>query len=158
VRAHHMNEITAGLMTSLLLITQVVGNPLLGWVADKWGCKSAFAIGAVACTFSSMAAWLSNGIGWFYIIFILMGIGSLTYWTIGMTYSLKFGNDSDKPFYVGMSNTLVAPIAILTPLIGGWLADKMGFTTTFMVAAAFGFVTTVLLLVFVRDPSPVASG
>ena len=47
---------TVGVLTSVLMITQVVFNPLLGWFADRWSRKGVLEIGAVAIFLSAMIA------------------------------------------------------------------------------------------------------
>jgi MFS family permease len=153
VRQLGMSEITAGVLTSVLLITQVVANPLFGWVADRWSRKWVMALGAAAAFGSTALAWAAPSLSWFYPIIILEGLANTVFWTIGMTLSLEFGREEERPTYVGMANTLIAPGAILAPLLGGWLADRGGYPLTFAVAAGFSAFTTLLLVVFVRDPN-----
>ena len=52
----------------------------------------------------------------------LTGVANTALWTIMMALTLQFGNDEERPTYVGMANTLVAPVTILAPFFGGWLA------------------------------------
>ncbi len=145
VRNHAMDVITAGVMTSTLLISQVVANPILGWLADRLNRKLTLEIGSIAGTLSALLAILSPDIHWFFVVVILSGISSTAFYTIGLAISLDFGTDADRPTYVGMANTLVAPSTILAPLLGGWLADVAGYPATFGVAAAAGVITTVIL-------------
>ena len=48
--------------------------------------------------------------------------------------------------------TSLAPIAFGAPLIGGLLADALGFRGMFLVALAFGLVGLIMLATLVRDP------
>ena len=66
--------------------------------------------------------------------------------------TVEFGTEDERPIYIGLSNTLVAPIAILAPLFGGWLADAAGYQATFLFAAVGGLVTTAVLYFLVREP------
>ncbi len=152
VRYLGMSEISAGLLTSVLMITQTVANPLLGMVADRWSRKAVLTAGAVCITLSALLAFWAPSLAWFYPIMVLMGIGNVSYWTIGLALSLEFGTDAERPMYVGMANTLIAPATILAPLLGGVLADSAGYPATFAAAAIAGLLTTILLLRFVNDP------
>jgi predicted MFS family arabinose efflux permease len=151
VRRHGMSEVTAGVMTSVLMITQVAANPLLGWLADRWSRKGILEIGAACAMFSAILAWLAPNIAVFFIVVILAGIASTVFWTIGMTLTLDFGTDDEKPTYVGLANTLIAPATILAPLIGGWLADRAGYSATFLFAAFASLVTIIVLHLAVHD-------
>jgi MFS family permease len=155
VRYHGMSEGMAGIMTSVLFITQVVSNPALGQLADRWSRKHVMEIGALAITISALLAWQAPDLSWFYLVFILAGVANTTFWTISMALTLDFGTETERPTYVGMANTLIAPGAILAPLLGGWLADTVGFGYTFIAAAAAGLGTALLLFFLVKEPNSV---
>ncbi len=148
-----MTTIQAGIMTSILLITQVVANPLLGRLADKWSRKSVLILGCVCSAMSSLLAITFKEFGLFSVVFILAGVANACYWTIGLTISLEFGTEEQRPVYVGMSNTLVAPATILAPLLGGILADMFGYTIMFIVSAIFAGISVTILAALVRDPA-----
>jgi MFS family permease len=147
-----MSTITVGIMTSILLITQVVANPLLGKIADEWSRKWVLVLGGVASTASAVLAIVIKNPDLFFLVFVLTGIGGTAFWTIGLTISLEFGNEIQRPTYVGMANTLIAPSAILAPLLGGFLADSFGYPVTFIVSAVFGIISIVTLGLLVHDP------
>jgi MFS family permease len=147
-----MDTLTVGIMTSVLLVTQTIANPLLGWLADHWSRKWILAIGNICAVVSALLATIIKEPGWFAVPFILYGIANTSFWTIGMAFTLEFGTDIEKPVYVGMSNTLIAPATICAPLLGGLLADILGFSFTFIISSFFAFLTTTLLIFMVKDP------
>jgi MFS family permease len=148
-----MNTVTAGVMTSILMITQVVANPLLGRIADKWSRKWVLVIGSAVSAISAVLALIIKQPELFVLVFILMGIGGAAFWTIGLTISLEFGTEAQRPTYVGMANTLIAPSAILAPLLGGFLADSFGYPVTFIASAIFGLISMITLSLMVNDPN-----
>ncbi len=151
-----MSNLTVGVMTSILMITQVVANPLLGRLADKWSRKGVLVLGSVCAAVSSLLALLIKDPGLFALVFILNGIAATAYWTIGITISLEFGEEIQRPTYVGMSNTLIAPATILAPLLGGFLADSFGYPISFITSAIFGVISAITLSAMVKDPSKIA--
>ena len=88
----------------------------------------------------------------FYVVFILAGIANTVFWTIGMAFTLSYGTDDEKPTYIGLANTLIAPSAILAPLLGGVLADLGGYQLTFLAAAIAAAATLVIFHFFIHDP------
>ena len=153
VRQFEINESTAGVMTAVLAGTQIIANPLMGWLGDQLGNRLILAFGVSAVTLSAILAAFAPTILWFYPVFILLGISNVAVWTIVMSITMEFGSESELPTYIGLANTLVAPGAILAPLFGGWLADLAGFKATFMVSAGFGLVTLIIYTVLMKNPN-----
>lgn len=147
-----MSTFHAGIMTSILLITQVVASPLLGRISDSWSRKGVLILGCVSSAASALLALIITNHNLFAIVFVLAGISNAAYWTIGLTISLEFGNEDQRPVYVGMSNSLVAPSTILAPLLGGLLADIFGYPVTFITSAGLAILSIFILGVMVKDP------
>ena len=113
-------------------------------------------VGALAAMVSALLAAWATSAGWFYLVFILAGIATVAAWTITITMTIDFAPDpSKRPVYVGLSNTLVAPAAILAPLFGGWLADATDYPMAFLASAIGGLIAWVVLRALVRDPKKV---
>lgn len=143
-----MDTVTVGIMTSILFVTQTIANPVLGWLGDKWSRKWILVIGGFCTTTSVVLALIIKDTVLFALPFILYGIANTAYWTIGISINLEFGTLEEKPTYVGLCNTLLAPAAIFAPLLGGWLADLYGYQVTFYASIAFSVLTLVLLIPF----------
>ncbi len=154
LRRFNMSDLTAGFLTAALMITSTVANALMGWLGDRLGHRAMLIAGSLAVTMSSLLAWGAPSLGWLYPVFILSGLANVAYWTIGMAITVEFGSEETRPTYIGLSNTLVAPFTIISPLIGGWIAETAGFQTTFMVSAVGGLIIAALLIWLVRDPRP----
>jgi MFS family permease len=149
-----MSDLTAGLLTAALTITQTLANAIMGWLGDRLGHRAMLIAGSFAITLSSLIAWSAPSLNWMYLVFILSGLANVAYWTIGMAITTEFGTEETRPTYIGLSNTLVAPFTIIAPLLGGSIADSAGFQTTFMISAFGGLVIAGLLFWLVRDPRP----
>jgi len=65
---------------------------------------------------------------------------------------LQFGSDQQRPLYIGLSNTLVAPATILAPLLAGLIANITGYSTAFLVSALGGIAAAAILIIMVKDP------
>lgn len=152
VREYQMDEQTAGLMTSVLLLGQTLANPIIGWVGDRFGHRRVFVGGLLVMTVSIALALASPQMGWFYVIFGLAGLAQAVFWTTTMAMTVEFGDETDRPYYIGLTNTLIAPATILAPIAGGWLVDAFGFHVMFLVALTAGLLGAVVLQVAVLDP------
>ena len=147
VRYHGVSEATAGVLTAVLMISQTLFNPIMGWLGDKWNHRGVFAFGMVSAAFSAGVAVWAPTVNWFYLAYAMAGIAYVASWTIAMAMTLEFGGEHEKPSYIGLANTLIAPTAFLIPLFAGWLADTAGYEATFL-ATTIGAIATVLVLMF----------
>jgi MFS family permease len=153
VRILGMSEGIAGIMTGVLMATQTAANPILGWVGDRFGHRLSLEIGITAAVVSAGLAWLVTGTSWFYLIFALAGVANVALWTTPIAMSLQFGDENDRPIYIGMANTLVAPFTFFAPVLGGLLADQFGYQTTFIASALAGILTVIVLHLVIQNPN-----
>jgi MFS family permease len=151
VRFYGVDAATAGILTGILMICQTLFNPIMGWLGDRWSHRGVMAVGLIAAAVSAILAWWAPSVGWFYPAYALAGIAYVATWTIAMAMTLEFGQGHEKPAYVGMANTLVAPTAFIIPLLSGWLADAVGYKATFIATAAGAIISVMVVSLILRD-------
>lgn len=152
LRVFNMDPVTAGYLTAALTISQTIANVGMGWLGDRLGHRSMLIAGALAVALSSFAAWEAPSLGWMYLVFVLSGLANVSFWTIGMAMTVQFGSEAERPVYIGLANTLIAPATIIAPILGGLIADLAGYQMTFFISTIGGLLTTLLLIFLVRDP------
>jgi MFS family permease len=152
LRRFHMDAVTAGYLTATLTIAQTIANAGMGWLGDRVGHRLMVIIGAGTATLSSLLAWLAPSLAWFFPIFVLTGFSNVSIWTNGMTMTVDFSGEEERPFYIGLAQTLTAPATIIAPLIGGRIADTQGFVSTFAWSAILSVVVLIILIFFVKEP------
>jgi MFS family permease len=152
LRHFNMDSVTAGFLTATLTISQTVANIGMGRIGDRIGHRAMLILGAFAALLSAVLAWNAASILWFYPIFILTGLANVSIWTIGMVMTVDFGNETERPLYIGLSQTLTAPATILAPLLGGWIVDAAGFIPTFSISIVLSIVMIGILIFLVKDP------
>lgn len=152
LREFNMTPVVAGYLTATLTISQTIANIGMGWIGDRVGHRVMLIIGAIAAFLSAVLAWNAASIAWFYPIFILTGMANVSLWTISMTMTVDFGGETERPIYIGLSQTLTAPATILAPIIGGWIADSAGFVPTFTISTVLSLVMISILVFLVKDP------
>jgi MFS family permease len=157
LRHFDMDEVTAGFLTATLTISQTVANAGMGWLGDKVGHRAMLIIGAGAATLSSLLAWFAPSLAWFFPIFILTGFANVSIWTNGMTMTVDFSNEAERPFYIGLAQTLTAPATMIAPLIGGWIADTQGFGITFGVSTFLSIVMMAILIFLIKEPRKIVN-
>jgi MFS family permease len=154
LRRFAMDGVTAGWLTAALTIASMLANAAMGWFGDRRGHRAMLIVGAAAATASSLSAWAATSIAWLYPAFILSGVATVAFSTIGLAITAEFGTAETRPIYVGLSHTLTAPATVLAPLLAGAIVDAAGFRAMFLLAAIGGGLSAACLFGLVRDPRP----
>jgi MFS family permease len=154
VRIFAMDEATAGLLAGILMFAQVAAAPIIGYIGDQWGHRRVFALGALMMSISTALAMTATSIAWLYPVFVLAGFANAVLFTTGITMTVEFGQEHQRPYYIGLTNTLIAPVTLFGPVLGGWLIDQIGFAPVFGITMVSGLVAAGLLFFTVRDPRP----
>lgn len=152
VRQFGAGEEFIGVVTGISMLAQVVANPLLGWLGDRYSHRMILVSGIIMILIGVAIALTVQSLAWFYVIFALSGMSVAALWTTVIAMSAEFGSDAERPYYIGLGNTLVAPATLIAPLIGGALADTVGYSATFIAAALCGIAGLVVLTLKVRSP------
>lgn len=151
------NEIQAGGLASVMMISSFAMNIVLGRLADRWKKIAVLEIGAGSIVLANLLAWYAPTIAWFYPANILISIANTCLWTIMMAVALQFGSDEERPMYVGMANTLITPITALAPFVGGLLANMLGYQAAFAASAVSGLLAVLVFQFLVHEPLPKTS-
>jgi len=152
VRQFNIGEAAAGELTAVLFTSQIIGNLTLGWLGDRIGNHLILIGGALLGAAATALALWAPAYEWFFVVMVLVGIANVTAWTIAISMTLQFGSETERPVYIGMSNSLVAPSTIIAPVIGGWMADLVNYDLTFWVGIIFWLITAATLLML-KNPT-----
>lgn len=154
----HMTAAHAGALTALLTAGQALGSLAAGSVGDRFGHRWAMAFGVAVATLAAGVAAGAPVLAWLAPAFALAGAGAAALWTSPLALSLTYGDERLKPAYIALSNTLVAPATLIAPLLGGLLADGLGYRAMFSAGSAGGIATLAVLVLLVREPTEPAPG
>lgn len=148
-----------GLLTGILIGTQAIANPLWGLLGDRVGHKIVLAMAGFAITLAPLSALAAAGMPLLMLTFVFLGTYLAAEQASSLNIILEFCAPEDRPTYIGLTNTLLAPMLILAPIFGGWLAGALGLRVMFNIALAVAISGTLLLFFWVREPrhpTPVA--
>lgn len=134
-----------GLFTAVLLAAQALANVGLGWLADRWGHKQVLEIATVLGVAALLLAIVAPSALWFYPVFVLMGVAQAGYTLAGFTLIFAFSTPAERPTYIGVANTALAPAAALGPILAGALASVAGYNALFVLLSALGLIGLVVL-------------
>ena len=130
----------------------MVGFLSFGWIADHAGHRLVIIIGMLAAIGMNVVAFLAGGLGAFVVVFVFYGIFNAAIQVSALNATLEFApTAAQRPTYIGIDRTTLAPFGFGFPLLGGFLVDAIGYHAVFGLGAAFG-VACVAVLLLVRDP------
>jgi predicted MFS family arabinose efflux permease len=82
---------------------------------------------------------------WFVPIFALVGASQAGFQLSGFTLVFAFSPPADRPRYIGIANTALAPIAAVSPMLVGWLATITSYDLVFILLALMGTLGAAIL-------------
>jgi MFS family permease len=145
-------ESNAATLTAVLVGSQAVAGLAWGQVGDRVGHKAVLCGEALFVGLAAGTAWLAPSAVWLGVTFVMVGIAASASTVSAMNIILEFCRPEDRPTYIGLTNTLLAPFYALGPFIGGALAAWLGYRPMFLVAVAVVVVGGGLMLLWVREP------
>ncbi len=134
-----------------LYIGQALGSLLCGWIADRRGYKILQVIANAANVILLIAAIFARAPWVFYAVFALKGLSTAAD-ILGNLITLEFTGPELRPAYIGIYNTASGLVFTFSPLLAGWLAERLGYDGLFWITAVITAGGIALLQIFVRDP------
>lgn len=155
-RAFAVSDSFAGSLTMAALIAQTAATPLLGMLADRRGNKLLSEVSTLLGAGALFLVLLASDSSWLYPVFMLMSGASSSMYVASQGIALEFGRSGNLPTYVALANTLLALPVLIAPIVGGWLADTIGYQGLFIVALVFSALGWAAMRWGVRDPRHLA--
>jgi MFS family permease len=141
-----------GLLTAVLVGSQALMNLLLGAIADRVGHRAILAIAALAMALAAASVLAAPSGAWLALTFALVGASTAGNLVSGLNIILEFCAPEDRPTYIGLTNTLMAPATALAPMVGAALATVIGYRSMFAAAVVIALAGGILLSLWVREP------
>jgi MFS family permease len=125
----------AGVMLGVNRLIRIPGNPLAGFLLDRWGRRHLFILGMLLGVFSTASYGLVRGFWPFLVGRLAWGIA----WTLinvgGMAMVLDLSIQSNRGRLMGIYNAWQMAGLAISPLVGGFLVDAIGFRPAMLVCA-----------------------
>ena len=141
-----------GLLTATLIGSQAVMSLAWGVLGDRAGHKVVLALAATCLTCATLVTLLAPAWQWLMLSFVLQGAYFTADWVSSLNIILEYCESSERPTYIGLTNTLLALPVVLAPLVGGWLATLIGFPGLFITATIVAACGTLLMVFWVAEP------
>jgi len=133
--------------SAILLGSQTVSTLVWGAVADRLHLQPVLLAATVLGALATGIALAAPSLAWFGLVFAVAGaaLGALAVTDPGMPLALAERSNADRALYVAVANTVLAPVYVVAPLVGGAAADTGGYALTYVAALAAGALACVLV-------------
>jgi MFS family permease len=131
------------------LALQIVG----GYISDSLGRLRAIAIGSVASVFAYAALFLAPTWQW---VLVSAAFSAITFSLIAPSFDAFIAEHSEehnRARVFAISQTIFGIVAVVGPVLGGWLVDVRGYKFMILIAALFYLAATVIRIFMAREAS-----
>lgn len=142
-----------GRIVFLSVLVQLATIFLFGRLGDRKGHKLNLMIGSSVMVIAMASLlFLPRVIGVFYLYFGLQSLAMSAFGVSTFNILFEFCAERDRPTYVSLRNTIVAPVSFLAPMAGAFLARSAGYTVLFAVALVLYLLNLFFLGLMVHEP------
>ncbi|MFD1485817.1 MFS transporter [Lacticaseibacillus baoqingensis] len=122
------------------LLTTAVTTPIYGKLADAYGRKPLFTWGVAVFTLGSLGSGLAPSILWLIAARAVQGIGAGAVMPLTFTIIADFFDYAHRAQVLALNNTAWGLSALIGPLLGGFLVDRLSWHWVFFVNVPLGVV------------------
>ncbi len=137
---------------AVLLVSQALSNFLWGPLGDRRGHKLVLLCGTLAIFLSNLWAIFAPSPWHFVLAFGFLGLNYSAVSVGGVAILLDFAPEDRRWLYLGWGNFFSGFPAFFAPILGGKLADLLGYTGVFWISLFLNALGLGILLFGVREP------
>jgi MFS family permease len=155
VEQFHLPDSVAAVYTGILYAASVVGYGVGGALGDRLGHRRVMQLAGVMwiTALSTMLLVTITQATWLlYVVFALLGFSNAVGVVSDFNLAMEFGPEAERPTYVGLARTSTGPALLIAPLIGGIIAQSIGYPVMFSTSLLFAACGLYLLTRRVKEP------
>ena len=141
-----------GILSTAFLGADTISNLVWGYLGDKTGFKLVLLFALVTWAAATVLLMNVHAVPLIFLAFFGLGAAQSGYNMSAQTMILEFGARDDLPMRIAVSATAESITATLGPLVGGQLADLIGYDAVFGISLGFLAMAVLLLVSAVREP------
>jgi MFS family permease len=145
-----------GLLTAITSFTMLFGQSIFGRVTDRKGDFFVLSLTGFLIPALPLAWLVVTAPAQVALINVASGVLWAGYNLANFNILLKITPDDHRPEATAVYQTLVAASAVIGPLIGGAMADALGYKPVFALSSALRLVGMLLFVALVVRPGPFA--
>ena len=137
---------------AVYLLTQAVSIPVYGRLADIYGRKKVFYVGAGLFLIGSALCGFSRNMLALIMFRALQGFGGGGVQPIAMTILGDIYTPTERAHVQGLVSSVFGVSAVLGPLLGAFLVQQVSWQLVFWVNIPIGIAAIIMIAVFLREP------
>ena len=141
---------TIGMLIAVYDFAELFAKPAAGLVADRRGMKPVLLIGLVVFIAGSLLFLIINPKLLLLVRFI-QGLGAAALSTVSISLVARYF-ETGRGRAFGVYNAIKGGGYVIAPAAGGFLANRYGFATIFLVSASIGLLALLASLFLPNDP------
>ena len=150
-----------GLILSVAMVGMIIGEPSLGWLADKVGLKIPLSIGTIFCGLTLLCYIFTHNIPAIFLISLLWGITRSAIFGPGRGYIGVNAPPLKRATFMAIISVVMAGSRTLGALPGGFIADNLGYIWVFVVSCGVSLVGGLVVVMCLKrrqkiKPQPAA--
>jgi MFS family permease len=134
------------------MLGDTLSNLAWGSIGDRAGFRLVLLLSIITWVVATVLLMEVNVIWPIAAAFFGLGAAQAGYQMSAQTMILEFGARDDLPMRIAVSATAESITATLGPLVGGGLADLMGYDVVFGISLGFLAMALLLLIAAVKEP------
>ena len=137
------NEVSLGMTAYMLALAIFI--PISGWIADRFGSRTAFGGALVLFTSASVLCGFSNGLAWFTAARVLQGMGGAMMVPVGRMIVVR---NTEKSRLMKAISTITWPgiiAPLIGPTVGGFITTYASWHWIFFLNVPFGIVVLIAI-------------
>ena len=131
-----LSEGHVGIFLMIMMLSMIFGNLFFGNLADRFGHKKNLLVASGSSVVICLIAAWAPVLELYYLVFVGAALTTSLNQLSRLAIVVELCAEEERPVYVALTNLITAPF-ILTGLLGGVIADSVGYGPVFILAALF---------------------
>ena len=123
-----------GELTLVMTASTMVAAVVAGWCGDRRGYKVVLEAAVLLGGMGPLLILLFPQRVVSYLVFALMSTAASALAVAESNLTMELSPPKETARFVGIANTVLAPVVTIGPLVGGWLVDGVSYDALFIVA------------------------
>jgi EmrB/QacA subfamily drug resistance transporter len=138
---------------AVYLLTQAVSIPIYGRLADIYGRKNVFYVGAGLFLVGSTLCGFAGNLQTLILFRALQGFGAGGVQPIATTILGDIYSPTERAHVQGLVSSVFGIAAVLGPLLGAFLVEQVSWQLVFWVNLPIGVAAIIMIATFLREPA-----